>query len=355
MATLISMKSNNLIILILTNIFIVIHINAQNKKFNPVKKPQDSSEISNQFTPKAPSITPLKNTKQDYTIYHKQVIEAETLIASEQYKDALQIYEKLFNHYQFIFIREYQVASQLAFYLDNKLKGFEYLKRGILTGWKMKSIKKNTYLKSFQKENDFKLIEKNYDSLRNKYESTLHQYIRNRVKKMYSKDQWKAFKALFRFNSKAHKRYAEKKFAPHSEKQMAELSDIISAYGYPGERFIGNNYWTSTIISHHNSISTSYNKKDVLYIHLKPELENALKNGQISPYEFATIDDWYLTVKYDRSKPTYGVLDAPSKSTLTKTNMLRKTIHVRPYELRDPLVRVQKQTGMNLYLSDRWY
>ena len=77
-------------------------------------------------------------------------------------------------------------------------------------------------------------------------------------------------------------------------------------------------------------------KKDRLYLNLIPQLKQSLINGQISPYEFAGMDDWYHTTKYDRTRPTYGILDPPSQSNLSETN-----------ELRETLVDIQKKTGMN--------
>ncbi len=292
---------------------------------------------------------------QDYEIYHQQVIKAETLIASENYTEALLLYEQLFIDYDFIFLREYQIASQLAFYDGNIQKSLEYIKQGILSGWEIKSIKKNEYLTPLFKDEAWKSIEKEYPNLQAQYESKLNQNIREQVKKMYTKDQKKALKALLRLSSKSQDKYAENKFAPHSEQQMAEFSAILESNGYPGEKLIGNSTWMSTILSHHNSISTAYNVKDTIYPKLQPKLIEALKNGQMSPYEYVAIDDWYRTVRYDRKEVTYGILDPPSASNLSKTNELREKIFVRPYELRDELMAIEENTGMSLYLSDRWY
>ena len=81
--------------------------------------------------------------------------------------------------------------------------------------------------------------------------------------------------ALFRIGSKSQDNYAENKFAPHSEQQISELRDILLEIGYPGEKLIGNDYWVSTILSHHNSISQAYNKKDRLYPELKPQFDRS--------------------------------------------------------------------------------
>lgn len=292
---------------------------------------------------------------QDYEFYHQQVIKAETLIGSENYAEALLLYEQLFNDYDFIFLREYQIASQLAFYAGDMQKSLEYVKQGILSGWEIKAIKKNEYLKPLLREEGWKSIEKEYPNLKAQYTSKLDQNIREQVQKMYAKDQKKALKALFRFSSKSQDNYAENKFAPHSENQMAEFTAILEIKGYPGERLIGNSNWMSTILSHHNSISTAYNMKDTLYPKLQSRLVDALKNGQMSPYEYVTIDDWYRTVTYNRKEVTYGILDPPTASNLSKTNELREIIYVRPYALRDELIAIQEKTGMDFYLPDRWY
>ena len=81
---------------------------------------------------------------------------------------------------------------------------------------------------------------------------------------MLSKNQWKAFGVLLRFIEKGEQRYAHKKFAPHSERQMED-------YGYPGDRLVGNGFWMSVILSHHNSISKEYLIQDTPYPSVKPK------------------------------------------------------------------------------------
>lgn len=286
----------------------------------------------------------------DYLQYHQQIIEAEKLISEENFNAALSQYERVFDTHDFVFLRDYQVAAQLALFLNDKKKAFHFIKEGILAGWELKAIKKNKYLFQLNKESEWKSIVTGYDSLRIAYNKSLNQPIRNKAKEMFTKDQRKAFGALFRIGDKAQQKYAERKFAPHSEKQLFELIAILESAGYPGEKLIGNRYWISTILSHHNSISTEYAKKDTLYAFLKPRLLEALKNGQMSPFEYATIDDWQRKVAYDRTVPGYGFLNAPTQTTLSVTNEFRQIIGLRPIEVRNKLVDVEKRTGMNFYL-----
>ena len=295
------------------------------------------------------------NTVDDYGAYHHKVIEAETFIATEAYDKALMLYEQLFADYEFVFLRECQVAAQLAYFNGQSKLAILYVRRGIRSGWELKSLKKNRLLSELLKDDLWKSLEREYPELRRQYESNLNQDLRKEVKSMFSKDQKKALKALFRFGSKAQVKYAENKFAPHSEEQMAMLSAILETHGYPGERLIGNNVWMSVILSHHNSISTRYNNRDTIYPELRPKIVQAIRDGQITPYEFATIDDWYRSTKYERKRASYGILDPPIDSLLWQTNTLRESIFARPYALRNSLVKIEEKTGMDFYMSDRWY
>ncbi len=292
------------------------------------------------------------NRDQDYHKYHMQIVEAEKLMGDEKFKEALNIYDQVFLDYDFIFLRDYKIAAQVAFYINEKKKAFQYIKEGITAGWNLKELKKNKFLEPLQDDAEWKTIEQEYDSLYNQYLVRIDQNIREEVQLMFKKDQRKAIGALFRIGNKSQERYGTKKFAPHSENQMFELIDILNNDDYPGEKIIGNDFWMSTIIGHHNSISYEYVMKDTLYNFIKPKLIRAIENGEMSPYEFALIDDWQKAVSSDRRESGYGYLNSPNQSTLSKTNELRKVIGLRSVELRNKLVDVEKKTGMNFYLPN---
>ena len=62
---------------------------------------------------------------------------------------------------------------------------------------------------------------------------------------------------------------------------MAALLELLEDKGYPGEKRIGNDFWMSTIISHHNSISEEYNRKDTVYKAMQPALVQAIEKGEM--------------------------------------------------------------------------
>lgn len=224
---------------------------------------------------------------------------------------------------------------------------------GVAAGWELKAIKKNDFLAPLTKGNFWKNLKRKHKKLKQDYAFPINEELKEKVKKMYSKDQWKAFGAIFRFSSKAQDRYAENKFAPHSEGQMEKLKEILKSHGYPGQKLIGNDFWMSTIISHHNSISENYNGQDSLYALIKPLLTQSLERGEISPDELALIEEWsYSTLNNGKTK--YALLDAPDKENWESVNKARLEIGLRTIEVRNRLIDIQESTGMDFYLRQGW-
>jgi hypothetical protein len=290
-----------------------------------------------------------KVDQNDYLAYHRSIAEAQTYIAHGRYQQALDLYREVVDRYAFVFSREYRVATQLALQTGQKQQAFTYLKKAIATGWTLSDIKKNALVTTLQGDPQWRVVEQQYDSLRTVYQNGGNQAVRNRVEKMFKKDQRKALMALFRIGA-TQERYAEKRFAPHSEQQMAQLLPIIDQYGYPGEQLIHNGYWAAVMLSHHNSISKTYALKDTVYPHVRPKLMKALKSGQLSPYEFAMIDDWYMAVKTNGQETHFGYLSS-SLTAQARTNVdeRREAIGLSSVETISLLADLQKQTGFNCY------
>ena len=264
-------------------------------------------------------------------------------------------HNNLFDNYDFVFVREYKIATQLAVILNRSDVALEFLKKGIIAGWDKKSISKNNFLSDFLERESSKELMSIYQDLHLAYEQQLNDSLKNQVHDMFKRDQKLAIKALFKLSSTAQDKYAEKKFAPHSEKQMADLKKILNEFGYPGEKIVGNEVWMSTILSHHNSISQAYAEKDTLYAGIRPMLIQAIIKGEMAPIEFALIDEWSIATITEPSEVSYGFLEAPFAGQVHKTDSLRAAINLRSVSIRNALVDVEEKTGINMYLSgDPW-
>lgn len=290
--------------------------------------------------------------KANYQAYHLQIDAAENLLGQEDFSSALSIYETIIEDYDFVFLRDYKIATQIAFLVGNKQQAFTYLRKGIMAGWTLKELKKDKFLAPLRDEAEWKIIKKDYDGFRSQYLARIDESTRKRVKKMYKRDQWKALGAFIKMSEKAREKYTLNKFAPHSENQIAQLIEILEIEGYPGEKHIGNDFWMSTIVSHHNSISVTYNKADTLYPALKTAFLQAIVEGEMSPYEYALIEDWQIAVTSERTAVGYGFLDPPKQTTLSETNALRQKIGLRTVATRNKLVALENSKGMNFYLPD---
>ncbi len=291
----------------------------------------------------------------NYLHYHNEVIKGEQLVAARKFKAAIVHFDALFDRFDFVFLRDCKLAAQLCAFVQDKESGVRFLSLGISSGWSLKEIKKNDMLRFLEGDPKWESLQLAYDSLHRQYLKGLNSSLKKQVHVMFKKDQRKAIGALFRIGQKAKDKYAEKKFAPHSEKQLLRLNEILDRYGYPGERLIGNSWKASVILSHHNSISKEFNSKDVLYANIKPKLINALKNGEVSPYALATIEDWRTTVLSGHESTSYGFLGGiPNDFILETVNENRRQIGLRSIELRNALIDLEKETGLKLYLPKDW-
>ena len=194
-----------------------------------------------------------------------------------------------------------------------------------------------------------------YDSLHKVYWSKLNIPLREEAQQLLKGDQKIALGAFIKIREKSRNKYTEKKFLPYSEKTLSRIHAMLTEYGYPGEKLIGNSWWTSVNLSHHNSFSLEYTKKDTLYLNLRPLLLESVLKGELHPNEFAIIEDWRNAVLNQHGSSSYGFLGKiPDHSTQKKVNQNRDELGLRSIELRNELLDIENETGLNLYLPKGW-
>jgi len=287
----------------------------------------------------------------DYTTYYQRIIQAEVLITSGKYTEALLTMDSVFEDYSYVFLRDYKVAAQLALYIGNYQKAFHYITKGIANGWSLKEIKNNHLLQSLQHKPGWNMLLKTYDTLRHTYLSKLDHQLKKEVDEMFVRDQKLAKINLGINDEDAQNKFLIQKFAPQSERHMHRLLVILNQKGYPGEKLIGNRLWAWTILSHHNSISAAYNRNDTFYQTLRPLLLTAVQSGELSPYDFAIIEEWRISVISEHREKSYGYLDTLTQKDVNRSNQLRRDIGMRSIELTNKLVDIQEKTGIDFFLE----
>ena len=297
------------------------------------------------------SKAPQTNKPVNYRDYHKGINKAEELIIQRKFNAALTSLDEVFDSYDFVFVREYKIAAQLALSKADTVKALAYLKKGMRMGWPINEVKKNKFLKPLMLSPRGQSLQTQSKILHLAYLNRLNDSIMQVTEEMFKKDQKKAMGALLRIGDRAQENYGNRKFAPHSEKQLARLEKILECCGYPGEKLIGNDFWMSTILSHHNSISKDYVSKDTLYFRLKPMLEIALQQGEMSTFEFAIIEDWKNAVETQHNTTIYGFLGRiQSEQALAQVELNRKRLGLRSIATRNALLDLSSETGMDFYL-----
>ncbi|MBO3273373.1 hypothetical protein [Hymenobacter defluvii] len=287
----------------------------------------------------------------DYLVYHQQMMQAEELLANRHYPAALAGFEQVLNTYDYVFLRDCQVATQLALHVGDKDQAYRWLRRGILGGWKLSDIKRNRFLEPLRTGLAWDSLRRTYDAMRTCYEQTLQQPLRAEVLAMAKKDQQLALRNLLQLSKQAKERFLNRRFIPHTEWQIARVAQLLRTYGYPGEKLIGNRTSMQRILSHHNSISTAYAQRDTLYPHLQLELLQAVRRGELAPADYAVIEDWYVVIKSDGQQAAYGYLNPLTTQEVPLSDARRQRIGLRSVALRNQLVEVQEETGMDLVLD----
>ena len=295
------------------------------------------------------------SAQQTYWDYHREIIAGEELIAEQKFEEAILKLDSLFNKFDFVFLRDCKLATQLCCHVKDAGRAIKFARRGMRQGWELRDIQKDKGLRFLRQSPKWENLHTDYEKLHSEYENGLNASLRKQVHLMFKIDQRKALGAFIRIGEKSQQKYAEQKFAPHSEKQISQINTIIDSLGYPGEHIIGNKLWASVILSHHNSISPQYNSSDTLYTFLKPKILRAIGRGELSPYVFSTIEDWRTAAISNHNLTTYGYLGKISDAAaLDSVNNNRSELGIRSIELRNSLIDIEQETRMNLYLKKDW-
>ena len=105
----------------------------------------------------------------NYLQYHKEIIKCEELIAEGKFKDAINSFDSIFDHFDFAFLRDYKLATELSAFEQDSKSCFRFMRLAILHGWTLKSIQKNRSLSYLHRDPLWIIIESEYDSLHNIY------------------------------------------------------------------------------------------------------------------------------------------------------------------------------------------
>ncbi len=281
---------------------------------------------------------------ENYFKYHLLINKAESYYFLENKKDsAFMLYTKICNEYNFVFLKDCIIASELAVLNDKRDLFFLYLKKLFESGCTIPMLKyliigdiedKNRVLlfdQYLNNKNDFDVILKIYNESRVKYINRIDKDIRKRITKMYVWDQ-------------ANKNWNKNKntLVQHdsiyniiSNKNIHVIDSLLLKNNMPLEKKIGVdqpylfteylasdfdlNYWYNML---HESKEYNISKGQFEYVntinaefaftillHNKNSLRlinknsmTLIKQGLIHPREFAFLNDFFKEEKKNEKK-----------------------------------------------------
>ena len=121
------------------------------------------------------------NAQENYMNYHSKVIECEELIVEGKYTSAINKFDSLFNQFNFLFLRDIKVATELSAYDNDYKSGLNFVRLGIKAGWSLESINKNKNLQSLREQPEWAKLMSTYDSLHKTYLSKINFQVKEQV------------------------------------------------------------------------------------------------------------------------------------------------------------------------------
>jgi hypothetical protein len=280
----------------------------------------------------------------NYLEYNRRIIEAETFLSEKNFPESIRIYRELANAYDHVFLRDYKVAAQLAAYQGDTSNLHYFVKTGMRNGWDFKQIKKNPHLRKYSKYDFWKHLKRNRKSFAEQFNQSVDIPLRQEVKEMLRRDQWRALRVAITPGKKWKERYTTRKFVPNNRAQVRRILAITQQYGYPGEKIIGDKSWATVIISH--------NEHDSVYSQLRPRLYDALERGEIAPIELAIIETWRVEVDSEHRDKGFVIWSgAVTAEQAFLADSLRSGIGLRNINLNNKLISAERELRMNFYLS----
>jgi hypothetical protein len=232
-----------------------------------------------------------KISAQNYLNYYETINKAEIANLDKEFEKSDSLYKVAFGLMAKPFKDDYLLASINSEILDDNQNTYDYLKGGISSGLTLKRIKKE--LSKFKKSDQWRLLKREYETIREVYLKSLNLTLRNELIEMVKNDQ-----------AVRHPIFGSaKKMKKTDNDNHDRLLEIIKQNNgeWPGRFTIGDGnedgkyaFGEITIMLHH------FSKNQVN--DLKPALTSAILRGDLSPHNVAYPLDYKNSKKIGERK-----------------------------------------------------
>jgi hypothetical protein len=242
----------------------------------------------------------------NYINYHKEIIKAETMLIETGMKSCLKIYRKTFDNYPKTFARDAFLAFQIACLVNDTTDISYFFEKSVSNGIIWEPINYSEPFKNIisYNYNYKKRLEELYKISRAKYEMSINQNLRNYILELLKNDD--------KHRTNNQDSLLNAKWFSVMDLNGQKLDSIIHKIGYPGEHIAGiYNSEVAIVIGRkefptgvqiHSTPSRIFYHNECAFQSVKKELLEAIKNGELTPKEYALIHEWSFNTLMKKSR-----------------------------------------------------
>ncbi|TGD58957.1 hypothetical protein [Flavobacterium humi] len=274
-------------------------------------------------TIKVTAIDPVVKNEINYIPYYLKVYEADSLFLTNNYQRSYEILDSLFQHYEPLNMEGYfEYSAYIATsVLTHHLKDIDKkIRKGYADFGHISISHKNSFdfYDSIMKTS--KLTETEIRILKLEHSKKINLDLRQKIVIMSEEDQAPRID------------YNTDKIKFYQEKHKIEIEDIISKYGYPNYKVIGDVSYSDGTDKIYKSVSFT-----TIFLHQDmnvkekylPMMLEGVKKGTFLPADYAAIFDksiWQSTSEKNNPQQLYGTFPKLNLKYPKKINTIRKSI-----------------------------
>lgn len=250
---------------------------------------------------------------ENYIQYHQNCRKAEQYFIQSDYIKCINLYDSIFNQFDFLFPRDCYLAAQIAKKAGNDSLAVIFLMKGVPFGLNAElifSLDSIHTISKISKSKYWQLYLNEYDSLRNLYITRIDWKLKSKLIEIVKEDQsWRVrnnkwFNRTFRHG-------LEKKFEIVNYNHTLFLDSVFKTKGYPGIWLIGvgdtsKPYFNNILNLNEFSFILLYHEDSAL-VKYGNYLKSEIQNGHIHPRVYAMIYDFSdrFLVKNEKDQKMY--------------------------------------------------
>jgi len=163
--------------------------------------------------------------QQNYFEYHSKINRAEELFANEEFEESLNEYDSVFQKFDYIFIKDYIIAAQVAILNKDQEKTTHWLKQALIKGYDCKCVKRIKVFEDYVNTRLWQDLQSQDENLKKQYQQSINLDLHYEFHHRYKQEQ--------------ESKRQEDKYVPIVYRNYFRIKSLMDSIPFPSERIIG--------------------------------------------------------------------------------------------------------------------